>query len=103
MRNELSEAGYELSRVAESRKEVQPDYATRLDVVSARLNSRGAAIVTVAAYVPMGEEHAVLSATIDGVAVGIVYRRGERGYELLLAACCGSPKWIFGQQPSPLS
>lgn len=56
----------------------------------------------VSAYVPKGETHPVLLVTIQGVAVGFAFRRGEFGYDHLKKACDGQPKWMFGQSPSPL-
>lgn len=58
--------------------------------------------VDVAAYVPANAEHAVLLATVDDVAVGLAFRRGDAGYDLLKRVCNGQPKWLFGQSPSPL-
>lgn len=74
-----------------------------LKAILAEVDAPKEAGLEVVAYVPQGEKHAILSTAINGVGVGFAFRRGERGYDLLLTSCNGQPKWIFGQQPSPLA
>lgn len=73
-----------------------------------RLNGR----LIVGAYLPAEENHPVLTVCVNRnpdrqtnnyyLSVGVVFRRGDIGYNELLNVCDKQPHWLFQQSPQPL-
>lgn len=74
-----------------------------------KLARKNAPQLEVCAYLPAGEDYPVLlvrvfpqkSSPVMSFQSQVV-RRGDPGYEDLLAVCKDSPVWLYSQEPLPL-